>query len=108
MLIHGTLYQSKVMDEREKRLLDSGVGEARISPEFALHAPMPGLVVDIPVKVGDSVDTGDVIVILESMKMQNELKTPQAGTVVHICAEPGENVEGKQLLVVIHSEGQEE
>jgi biotin carboxyl carrier protein len=67
--------------------------------EFHLRAPMPGLVVAIPVTEGQPVKRGQVILILESMKMQNELKAPRDGTIGRIRIRPGETVEQKQTLL---------
>ncbi len=62
---------------------------------------MPGLVVKVPVSVGDQIQEGDVLVILESMKMQNELKAPQAGRVTVVNVTAGGNVEKRDLLVAL-------
>ncbi len=63
---------------------------------------MPGLVVAIPVATGQEVEANEVLVVLESMKMQNELRAPHAGRVVEIYVQPGERVLQKQNLVRIH------
>lgn len=101
ILLHGRSYQAKVVDEREKRLRaasDSSLGEGA---EYHLKAPMPGLVVSIPVKDGQKVEKGDVLALLESMKMQNELKSPRQGTISRIRVQPGERVEQKQTLMSV-------
>jgi biotin carboxyl carrier protein len=71
------------------------------SGEFHLKAPMPGLVVAVPVEEGQQVKKGQVLVILESMKMQNELKSPRDGTVARIRVRAGESVEQKQALLSV-------
>ncbi|UCH60339.1 MAG: acetyl-CoA carboxylase biotin carboxyl carrier protein subunit, partial [Anaerolineales bacterium] len=63
--------------------------------------PMPGLVVSIPVREGQQIEKGDVLVILESMKMQNELKSPRAGTVARVRIENGDSVEQRQTLLSV-------
>ncbi len=101
VLMHGRSYQAEVIDEHEKRLraaADSRVGERT---EFHLKAPMPGLVVSIPVADGQKVEKGDVLILLESMKMQNELKSPRQGTVVRIRVQTGERVEQQQTLLSV-------
>ncbi len=101
VLLRGRLYPVTVEDEREKRLraaAGSGVSE---SGEFHLKAPMPGLVVAIPVTEGQAVKKGEVLLILESMKMQNELKAPRDGIVNRIKVKAGESVEQKQPLLSI-------
>jgi biotin carboxyl carrier protein len=62
---------------------------------------MPGLVVAIPVVEGQVVKTGDVLVVLESMKMQNELKSPRDGTVARLRVQAGDSVEQKQVLLSV-------
>jgi acetyl-CoA/propionyl-CoA carboxylase biotin carboxyl carrier protein len=65
----------------------------------ALEAPMPGSVLAVRVKDGDSVRAGDVLVVLESMKMELEVIAPTAGTVQGLAVAPGDRVSGGQLLV---------
>jgi biotin carboxyl carrier protein len=62
---------------------------------------MPGLVVAVPVEEGQLVARGDALVILESMKMQNELKAPRQGTVAQVRVRPGERVELNQVLMTL-------
>ncbi len=69
--------------------------------KIVIQAPMPGLVIDIQVKEGQEVDEGDVLVILESMKMQNELTAPRAGRITRIQTKMNEHVERKQVLLVL-------
>ena len=57
--------------------------------EVPLRAPMPGMIISYAVKVGDKVNTGDLVCVLEAMKMQNSLPAPAAGTIKAINFEPG-------------------
>lgn len=98
VLLHGRLFQAIVEDEREKRLRAAGSKVAE-GGEFHLKAPMPGLVVAIPVEEGQVVTQGQVLLVLESMKMQNELKAPRDGTISRIRVKAGETVEQKQTLL---------
>jgi biotin carboxyl carrier protein len=101
VLLRGTLYRTQVVDEREQRLrvvLNNGLTK---SSEFFLKAPMPGLVIDILVCDGQAVEVGDVLMVLESMKMQNELKSPQAGVVSSVRVEVGDHVEQRQTLLSV-------
>ena len=102
VLLRGRQFQAKVEDEREKRLKAAAGGGVAEGGEFHLKAPMPGLVVAIPVAEGQEVKKGQVLVILESMKMQNELKCPRDGTISHIKVKAGESVEQKQILLNLH------
>lgn len=101
VLLHGRLYQIKVENEREKRLRAAAGGGVAESGEFHLKAPMPGLVVAVPVTEGQEVKKGQVLVILESMKMQNELKATRAGKVGRVRVKAGESVEQKQTLLSV-------
>ncbi|MGB8212450.1 MAG: biotin/lipoyl-containing protein [Anaerolineales bacterium] len=65
----------------------------------SLVAPMHGLVVDVPVHVGDTVDKGQTLVVLESMKMQMQLRSPRAGKVAKVTVQPGVQVEKGAFLV---------
>jgi biotin carboxyl carrier protein len=62
---------------------------------------MPGKIVRVLVEVGARVETGTGIVVVEAMKMQNEMKSPKAGQVVSIRAEPGATVNAGDVLAVI-------
>ena len=101
VLLRGRLYPVTVEDEREKRLRAAAGGGVAETGEFHLRAPMPGLVVAIPVSEGQEIKKGQVILILESMKMQNELKAPRDGTIGRIRVKPGESVEQKQTLLSV-------
>lgn len=99
VLLQGRLYPVTVEDEREKRLRAAAGGGVAETGEFHLRAPMPGLVVTVPVAEGQEVKKGQVILILESMKMQNEIKAPRDGVVGRIRVKAGESVEQKQTLL---------
>jgi len=101
VLMRGRLYPAKVEDEREKRLRAAAGGGVAETGEFHLKAPMPGLVVAVPVSEGQDVKKGQVLLILESMKMQNELKAPRDGKISRIKVKPGESVEQKQALLSV-------
>jgi biotin carboxyl carrier protein len=101
VLLRGRLYPVTVEDEREKRLRAAAGGGVSESGEFHLKAPMPGLVVTVPVTEGQEVKKGQVLIILESMKMQNELKSPRDGIVNRIKVKAGESVEQKQALLSV-------
>ncbi|GER81221.1 MAG: biotin/lipoyl-binding protein [Anaerolineales bacterium] len=101
VLTRGRQYNLTVEDEREKRLRAAAGGRVAESGEYHLKAPMPGLIVAIPVNEGDPVKKGQTLVILESMKMQNELKSPKDGTVGRIRVKQGETVEQRQALLSV-------
>jgi biotin carboxyl carrier protein len=99
VLLRGRLYPVTVEDEREKRLRAAAGGGVAETGEFHLRAPMPGLIVAVPVTEGQEIKKGQVILILESMKMQNELKAPRDGTIGRIRVKAGETVEQRQTLL---------
>lgn len=101
VLLRGRLYTVTAEDEREKRLRSAAGAGVAETGEYHLRAPMPGLVVAVLVAEGQEVKKGDVILILESMKMQNELKSPRDGTMGRIRVKAGESVEQKQTLLSI-------
>jgi biotin carboxyl carrier protein len=101
VLIKGRLYEGSVLDERTQLLLARQGGPLTDTGEVSIRAPMPGLVVDIMVSEGQEVREGQTLVILESMKMQNELKAPRDGVVQRISTEAGQSVEQKRVLVTI-------
>lgn len=102
VLLRGRQYQVKVEDEREKRLKAAAGGSAAEGSEFHLKAPMPGLVVAVLLEEGQPVTKGQVMIILESMKMQNELKAPRDGIMGRIRVKAGESVEQRQTLLSMH------
>ncbi len=101
VLLKGQLYQVEVRDERSIRLAHGPAGFVPDSGEIRIQAPMPGLVVKAPVTAGQLVREGDVLIILESMKMDNELCAPRDGTVARVHVEDGEGVDGGQTLVTL-------
>lgn len=73
-----------------------GAGKA-----IKVESPMPGSIIDIAVKPGDSVKEGDVLLVLEAMKMENEITASQTGTVVKIDVQIGDTVDGGETLMVL-------
>ncbi|MCY3831970.1 MAG: acetyl-CoA carboxylase biotin carboxyl carrier protein subunit [Chloroflexi bacterium] len=99
VMMSGRLFETQVLDERAMLLMQRRGGGSVGSGE--VHAPMPGLVVAVSVEHDQPVAKGDTVVILESMKMQNELKSPIDGVVRAIHAEPGQAVDKNDLLVEV-------
>jgi biotin carboxyl carrier protein len=101
VLLRGKQFSVQVEDERERRLRMAAGGASKQIGKITLQAPMPGLVIDIPVYEGQEIEEGDVLVILESMKMQNELTAPRAGRITRVQVKVNDNVERKQGLLVL-------
>jgi len=68
---------------------------------MVVKAPMPGTIVSVNVKAGDAVKSGDVLLILESMKIKNEITAPQDGTVSEVFVAEGQYVKRREQLVDI-------
>ena len=101
VMVLGHLFTVHVEDERARRLAQASRGFIPGSGEIQVKAPMPGLIVAIPVTEGQIVKRGDVLVVLESMKMENELKAPRDGSVTAVRIQLRQNVEQGQALVTI-------
>lgn len=94
-------FQVQVQDERSRRL-----NQARRLPtlpegELAITAPIPGLVIKTLVSPGDSVEEGQPLVILEAMKMENEIRSMRSGLVKTILVSPGQRVEQNAALIIL-------
>ena len=90
------------VDGREYRLYDGR--QRRRAPTSApgdLHAPMAGRIIRVLAKVGDSVQAGDTLLILEAMKMEQQIIAPHDGTVARLLCEEGDQVAAGQELVVL-------
>lgn len=97
VVVDGDAYALNVTDVR------SAGAPGQHGPKGAgdVKPPMPGKVVAIKVKAGDKVEAGQTLLVLEAMKMQNELSAPGAGTVKDVKVSVGQNVETKDVLIVI-------
>jgi biotin carboxyl carrier protein len=101
VFLRGYLFTVQVEDERERRLREASGGRPGPAGEVTVKAPMPGLIVAVPVQEGQPVRKGEKLVLLESMKMQNEIRAPRDGVVKAVRVRPGQSVEQNQILVVL-------
>ncbi len=101
VLIRGEQYPVVVTDERMQRLSKARGSFAAPDGEVAVKSPMPGTIIDVAVSEGDLVKEGDKVVILESMKMENELRASRDGLITQVNVQPGNSVEKEQILVII-------
>lgn len=97
----GEQFQVQVEDERTRKLNTGRKAPALPHGELPIRAPIPGLVVKLLVDVGDEVADGQPLVILEAMKMENEIRSLRAGTVRSIAISQGQRVEQNEILLVV-------
>jgi biotin carboxyl carrier protein len=101
VLLNGRLYTGTVLDERSQLMKSRRGGLEADSGEVTIRAPMPGLIAAVLCNEGDAVEAGQTLVILESMKMQNELKAPRAGTVQRVSVAANQTVEQRKVLITL-------
>jgi biotin carboxyl carrier protein len=97
--INGTVYPVQLKDRFDILLEQMGMNSAASSKINSVKAPMPGLIIDLKVKEADVVKKGDILLILEAMKMENIIKSPGDGVVKAIKARKGDSVEKNQVLI---------
>ena len=97
--IDGWRFNVEALDERARAIQDLAAASAQHQGPRPVVAPMPGLIVRVDVAVGDHVVAGQGLVVMEAMKMENELRAPAAGIVRTVRAEPGTAVEKGTVLV---------
>jgi biotin carboxyl carrier protein len=95
-------YEVRVLDERAYRASQVSGAMAGGASDSAVKAPIPGLVVKVLVEEGAEVAAGQTLVILEAMKMENELRAPRPGVIATIKAKPGNSVNQGDVLVTLH------
>jgi acetyl/propionyl-CoA carboxylase alpha subunit len=97
--IDGYRFDVEALDERTRTIRDMTAASTRVTGPAPLVAPMPGLIVRVDAREGDQVQAGQSLVVMEAMKMENQLRAPSSGTVkvVHVTA--GMAVEKGAVLV---------
>ena len=100
VLVNGSLHRLELLDERKLRMRQA-TGKFSLEGPQRVDAPMPGKIVRVLVKAGDEVSEGQGLVVVEAMKMENELKSPKAGKVQELLAVEGAAVEAGAKLVVV-------
>ena len=100
VLVRNQVTMIDVADDRRLRLR-AGAARFDVEGKQVVCAPMPGKLVKVLVKVGDEVKEGQGLVVVEAMKMENELKSPKAGKVVELLVKEGSAVENNARLVVV-------
>ena len=102
---HATIAVESERTRLLKALAQSGTNEGK---PLDIRAPMPALVSSIPVQVGDAVTAGQTLVVLEAMKMENEVRTHNDGVVGSVLVKKGQSVEKGTLLLRIEAPGKSE
>jgi pyruvate carboxylase subunit B len=97
--IDGHRYDVEALDERTRAIRDLSGATAQASGPAPLLAPMPGLIVRVNVQAGDNVQAGQAVVVMEAMKMENDLRTQSSGIVSSVRVKPGDTVEKGAVLV---------
>ena len=97
--VNGNKYQLNVKDKYDELLKTLGLDNLNSNKVNEIKAPMPGLVLDIRVAEGATVQKGDPILVLEAMKMENIIKSPTDGVIKKINVKKGVAVEKNQVLV---------
>jgi biotin carboxyl carrier protein len=97
--INSRVYSVALKDKYDLLLDKLGMSKTAGNRVNSIKAPMPGLIIDLKIKPGDTVKPGDPLLILEAMKMENILKSPGEGLIKNVKVKKGENVEKGQVLI---------
>jgi biotin carboxyl carrier protein len=100
VLVDGRNYHVNLVDERRVRI-GGGQSEIQLQGRQKVSVPMPGKVIAVLVSEGDSIEKGQGLVIVEAMKMENEVRSPIAGEVKEIKVKPGDAIEGGAVLLIV-------
>jgi len=99
--MESNVFDVMVADERHLRMESSRADVSAGDGDLPIAAPIPGLVVKVMVTEGQTVALNDPLVILEAMKMENEIRAPRAGEIKDISIEVGQSVEGNAQMMVL-------
>lgn len=88
--VKGNISQSKVIEKKETIINNDAMD---------INSPIQGTIIDVLVKEGQVVKKGDILVIIEAMKLENEVNAPNDGKIIEVCVNKGQNVTSNQLLV---------
>ena len=97
--LDGFRFETEALDERARTIRELTGAAAAAAGPAPIVAPMPGMIVRVSAQVGDRVQPGQGLVVMEAMKMENELRAVTAGTVRAVLAQPGTAVEKGAVLL---------
>lgn len=97
--VNNNTYEVAISDALDQLIKNMGIERGRTKVVNAIKAPMPGLILEISVEVGQSVKENDPLLILEAMKMENSFLSPRDGIIKSIAVEKGNAVDKGQLLI---------
>lgn len=99
LTINGKPYSIQLRDKFDLLLENMGMNNLATAKVNTVKAPMPGLIIDLRVKAGDTVKVGEPLLVLEAMKMENIIKASGDGTVKQVKIKKGDSVEKNQVLI---------
>jgi len=99
LLINGSKHTVVIKDSYDQLIQEMGLSAVNTAKVSSIHAPMPGLILDVLVSAGDTVAKDDPLIILEAMKMENVLKSAGDGVVKSIEVAKGQAVDKNQILI---------
>lgn len=99
--VRGRVVRLEMLEKRRKKMKDATTAHFAQSGTVLINSPMPGKILRYLVEEGQEVEKGQGLVVIEAMKMENELQAPKAGVVKTISSTPGKAVDGGTLLLVI-------
>ena len=97
--VDGARFDVEALDERARAIRELSAATAKPTGPAPLVAPMPGMIVRVNVNEGDAVQAGQGLIVMEAMKMENELRATAAGTVKRVLSTPGTAVEKGAVLL---------
>jgi pyruvate carboxylase subunit B len=102
--VDGYRFEGEALDERTRTIRDITAASSKPTGPAPVAAPMPGMVIRVNVAVGDKVQAGQGVIVMEAMKMENELRASAAGVVKAIHTEVGKAVEKGTILVELEAQ----
>ena len=100
IIVNNEEYTVDIFDEQVAKLMKTGAGKV-LEQELVVKAAMPGLIIEVNVKQGERVEEGQALLIIEAMKMQNEMHSTKTGVIKKINVQKGQTVNSGDKLIII-------